>query len=210
MKQSTISKNRPARYIRYALGAVVICLTGFSDILPAGDAYRPTTSGNADIKVSGTSNLHDWTMEAKDISCSATFNFLPGNNGEPKSLTTLTLSVPVLQLKSGKSSMDSKAYAALNAKKYSAIVFEMTTATIVPGQKNQFQVKTTGNLSIAGVTKSVTMDVTGTVNANGTITCSGSEKLKMSDFQVKPPVFMLGALKTGDGLTIDFTVIVKS
>jgi polyisoprenoid-binding protein YceI len=209
MKQSTHSKNRPASYVRYALGAIVICLSGFSDILPAGNANLPASPGNADIKVSGTSNLHDWTMEAKDISCSAEFNFLPGNSNEPKSLTALTLSVPVQQLKSGKSSMDSKAYDALNVKKYNAIVFTMTTAAIVPGQKNQFQVKTTGNLSIAGVTKPVTMDVTGTVNADGTITCHGSEKLKMTDFQVKPPVFMLGALKTGDELTIDFTVVIK-
>lgn len=178
----------------------------------AGDAYRSAASGgggDADIKVSGTSNLHDWTMEAKNISFSAAFVFSPDNGNEPKSLTVLKLSVPVRQLKSGKSSMDSRAYTALNEKKYSSIVFEMTAASIIPAQKNQFQVKTTGNLSIAGVTKLVTMDVTGLVNADGTITCKGSEKLKMTDFQIKPPSFMLGTLKTGNELTIDFTVTVK-
>lgn len=105
--------------------------------------------------------------------------------------------------------MDSRAYTALKEKAYNAIVFVLTSATIVPGQKNEFQVKGKGNLSIAGVTRPVTLEVTGLVNADGTITCKGVEKLKMTDYQIKPPVFMLGALKTGDELTIDFTLVVK-
>jgi polyisoprenoid-binding protein YceI len=192
----------------YTIAIALICLTGFSGLRPADSTNRSTTTGDADIKVSGTSNLHDWTMEAKNSSCSASFNFLPGNANQPQSLTALTLSVPVQNLKSGKSSMDSKAYTALKAKTYSTIVFVLTSATILPGQKNQFEVKSTGNLSIAGVTKQVTMDVTGIVNTDGTITCHGSKKLKMTDYQIKPPVFMLGTLKTGDDLTIDFILIV--
>jgi len=31
----------------------------------------------------------------------------------------------------------------------------------------------------------------------------------MSDYQIKPPTYMLGALKTGNALTIDFTLTVK-
>jgi polyisoprenoid-binding protein YceI len=193
----------------YILAIALISLTGFSGIHPEKNKTRSATSGDADIKVSGTSNLHDWTMEAKNSSCSATFNFLPGNNNQPQSLTALTLSVPVQNLKSGKSSMDSKAYSALKADKFNSIVFVLTSATIVPAPKGRFLVTTSGNLSIAGVTKPISMEVSGLVNPDGTITCTGSQNVKMTDYQIKPPVFMLGALKTGDELAIKFTVVFK-
>jgi len=47
------------------------------------------------------------------------------------------------------------------------------------------------------------------VNPDGSIACSGSEKLKMTDYKIKPPVFMLGALKTGDVLNINFSLTFK-
>jgi hypothetical protein len=31
----------------------------------------------------------------------------------------------------------------------------------------------------------------------------------MTDYHIKPPTYMLGALKTGNKLTIDFTMVVK-
>jgi polyisoprenoid-binding protein YceI len=197
-------------YVRNSIGAVIVFLAGvigFTSL--TGFVGGNSPAADADIKVLGTSNLHNWTMEAKDVTCSAKFNFLSGNDNLPKSLTALNLSVPVKNLKSGESSMDSRAYTALKADTYGAIVFALTSATIVPGAKDHFLIKSAGNLSIAGVTKAVTMDVNCQVSADGIITCIGSEKLKMTDYQIKPPTFMLGALKTGNDLTINFTLVVK-
>ncbi len=208
MERVIHSAERLGKFAKFAIGVAIIGLSSFS-----GKYGKNTNSAKisqqADITVKGTSNLHDWTMEAKNISCSVKFNFLPGNNNVPNTLTELNLSVPVQDLKSGKSSMDSKAYSALKVKQFNAIVFTLTSATISPEPKNKFQVETKGNLSIAGVTRPVSLQVGCGLDAVGTITCSGSEKLKMTDYQIKPPVYMLGALKTGDELTIGFTVTVK-
>jgi polyisoprenoid-binding protein YceI len=67
--------------------------------------------------------------------------------------------------------------------------------------------KTIGSLSIAGVTKQVTMDVHCIVNKDATISCTGAEQLKMSDYGVKPPTFMLGAMKTGDNVSLNFNIV---
>ena len=208
MKETTSFKNSSLKYIKYLIGMAVVCLTGFTEIRLNHPDYKATKPGEADIKVSGTSNLHDWTMEAKAISCSAKFNFHSGND-QPESLTALTLSVPVQELKSGESGMDSRAYTALKAKQFNTIVFELTSATLTAGRKDQFQVKSMGTLSIAGVSKPVAMDAACLIDAGGDITCSGSAKLKMTDYQIKPPTFMLGALKTGNDLTINFKLVVK-
>lgn len=183
-----------------------IFLLGLSGSLRAQDTYRVA---DPDIKVLGTSNLHNWSMEAKDISCSANFSFGTGASVLPQSLTALNLVIPVHNLKSGESLMDSRAYTALKADKFGTITYISTSVTIVPGQRNQFQAKSTGTMTIAGVTKPVLLVVTCQVNTDGSITCSGSQQLKMTDYQVKPPSFMLGALKTGDLLTINFSIILK-
>ncbi|HZK64176.1 MAG TPA: YceI family protein [Puia sp.] len=109
----------------------------------------------------------------------------------------------------GLTALDSSAYAALKAKQFNAILFTLTSSSLTPEPANKFEVETKGNLSIAGVTRPVTLKVGCGLDMDGTITCSGSEKLKMSDYQVKPPGYMLGALKTGDELTIVFKLTVK-
>src|ERR1035438_5332857 len=91
----------------------LFCLLGTQVVLMAQDTYKITNSANADIKVLGTSNLHNWTMETKTMTCTAKFIFLPANPDQLQSLTTLVLSVPIQDLKSGESLMDSRAYTAL-------------------------------------------------------------------------------------------------
>ncbi len=66
-----------------------------------------------------------------------------------------------------------------------------------------------GNLTIAGVTKPITLEVSWTMHEDNTITCSGIQKLKMTDYQVQPPGF-LAIMKTGDEITLDFKLEFKS
>ena len=105
--------------------------------------------------------------------------------------------------------MDSKAYDAMKAKTQGNIAFVASSSRIIPGTSDQFTVKSSGNLTIAGVTKAVALTAACSVKANGTITCAGTYGLRMSDYQIKPPTYMLGALRTGNKLTIDFSMTVR-
>jgi polyisoprenoid-binding protein YceI len=204
MKKNRLLKSSGPSFI-IGIGVLVI-LMAFASSLRAQDVYRAEAP---DIKVSGTSNLHNWSMEAKDMSCSAKFSFAAAGS-QPQSLTTLELSVPVRNLKSGESSMDSRAYTALKADKFGTITFISGSAVIVPGQKNQFQVKSTGSMTIAGIAQPVVLTADCQVNPDGSIACNGSQQVKMTDYQIKPPSFMLGALKTGNVLTINFSLTLKN
>jgi polyisoprenoid-binding protein YceI len=95
----------------------------------------------------------------------------------------------------------------LNTKEYKDIDYKLLSATITSEGENKFLIKAHGNLTIAGVTKEVVMDVHCVVNKNGNITCTGSKILNMTDYAVKPPKFMLGAMKTGDAITLDFKLV---
>lgn len=86
-------------------------------------------------------------------------------------------------------------------------MYTLVTADVSPEKEYKFLIKTTGNLTISGVTREVAIDVYCVVNNDTSISCSGTETLKMSDYEVKPPSFMLGAMKTGDDITLDFTLV---
>ena len=185
-----------------------ILLTASSAFPPSAAMTIPTGTGTADVKVLGTSNVHDWSMEDKNVNCTATFMYA-GKASMPTKLTVFTFSFPVHSLKSGKSGMDSKAYDAMKAKNGGNIVFTASSSTLTPGKGSQFSVVSNGTLTIAGAVKTIALTAACQVNADGSIACTGTDKLKMSDYGIKPPTYMLGALKTGDALTIDFTMLVK-
>lgn len=196
------------KYVQYAFAGTAIFLCAFA-ALPARTAtHKAAGVGNADVKVLGTSNLHDWSMEDKDVACSVQFIYATGKT-MPVSLTTFTFAFPVHALKSGKSGMDSKAYDAMKAKDQGNIVFVASSSKVIPGTNDQFTVKSSGNLTIAGVTKAVDLTAACSIKAYGTITCAGTNTLLMSDYQIKPPTYMLGSLRTGNKLTIDFNMIVQ-
>jgi polyisoprenoid-binding protein YceI len=182
---------------------IAICIMGFSALLHAQSIYKVDDSKDNDIKLSGTSTFHNWSMNAQSFYSEAQFGFQPGN--QLASINSLTFSLLVTNLKSGESGLDNNAYKALNTDKYKNISYTLTSATVSSGKGNKYSVKTHGNLTIAGVTKAVTMNVSCTVNNDATITCTGSYQLNMTDYQVSPPKFMLGMMKTGNAITLDFT-----
>jgi len=190
----------------------VLLLTAMSIIGSAGithaqSAYKINQSKDMDMKLSGTSTLHNWTMDAKTFSGDADFKI--STAGELTSIKFLTFSLVVANLKASENGLTKNAYKALKESDYKDIDYRLLSATITPEKGNKYMVKARGNLTIAGVTHEVTMNVECIVNPDATITCTGSEKLNMTDYAVKPPTFMLGAMKTGDAITLDFTLTYK-
>jgi len=158
------------------------------------------------VKVSGSSNLHDWTMEAKSGTIEGNLN-LASNVSYLAGIQSLTFNLPVKNLKSTEGNlMDTRAYDALKAEKFPTITFKLLTATPVSNSANKSQFRVTGELTISGTTKEIEMVANSTKNADGSVIIIGQQKLKLTQFGIKPPSFMFGALKVTDNLTIDYTV----
>lgn len=193
--------------IKQILVLITICIMGFSSLLKAQTTYKINGSMDLDMKLSGTSTLHKWAMNARTFNGEAQFGFKADH--QLISLKGLTFSLAVLDLKSGENGLDKNAYKALKNNEYKDITYKLISATISPEKDNKYLIRARGSLTIAGVTKEVNMEVQCIVNDEATITCTGSEKLNMTDYAVKPPTFMLGAMKTGDAITLDFTLVYK-
>ena len=147
-----------------------------------------------DLKVAGTSTLHDWEMATKEASGEATIKL---NGQQIAAIPMLEIAFAVKSLKSGKSQMDNIAHDTLKEEKYPNIRFELTEVK----QVNAYTVKAAGKLTIAGTTRLMIMDVNYEVKGN-TIRFTGNHNIKFTDFNIDPPKAMFGTIKTGDDLDL--------
>ena len=159
-------------------------------------------SNKSSVKVLGTSNVHDWTMTSNGVESQGVFNF--NSRDELTAISSLNFTVLAKSLKSEKSSMDGRTYKTIKADEYPKITYKLKTATVTMVQANKYKIETTGNLTIAGVTQLISTTVMALVLEDHSISCHGSEKLKLTDYKINPPSFLLGAMKVGDDLTIQF------
>ena len=160
-------------------------------------------NGNAEIKVEGTSTLHDWHMVSEEASGTADIDF---NQGSLNEFNDVKFSFVTETLKSGKSKMDELTYEALKTDKHPKMHFTMEGASVIkPLEGNKYKVTIKGKLTIAGTTKNVQLD--GICKIKGSVLeITGSKKLKMTDFNVDPPTAVFGTIKTGDDINVVYKV----
>jgi polyisoprenoid-binding protein YceI len=154
---------------------------------------------SSSITINGTSNLHDWKSKAELV------------NGElvlsgTDQVKSLRLDIPVKSIKSGERLMDSKTYETFDANKHPNIAFRLTDVSTLQINGENVNVVFNGNLTMAGTTRKVAIKATGKNTKSGTYVFNGNVALKMTDFQMKPPTAILGALKVGDGIRLDFDI----
>ncbi len=155
------------------------------------------------IVVSGTSTMHDWDMKTSKGESDATVTL--NAEGRLSGLTALSFTVPAESLKSEHKSMDKNAYKALKTGEHTTISYTVSAATIKPDGV----IKCQGKLSIAGTTLDADLTATGQVNADKSISVKGSKKISMAAFNMIPPSFMLGTVKTGNDVTVQFNLTLR-
>lgn len=161
------------------------------------------------VVISGTSTLHDWDMSCTSANTIA--NFTVGANNQITAFNSVVFSMLVGDLKSKHTAMDNNAYKALKKDKNPAIAFVMTagTGTVTNLGNGNYTVKCKGKLTVAGTTLETDLVANCKVNADKTITVTGTKAIDMKQYNVDPPSFMMGAVKTGKDITLKFTLTLK-
>jgi hypothetical protein len=191
----------------HTIRTIVLIIFGVSVFNTVNSQITYQTAGPAKIRIEGTSNIHDWEMSTdKGISTAV---FITDGNGVISGLSSLTFSLPIESLKSESSSMDKNAYKAMHSAKYASLTFTVLSASIKPAGNN-YQVQSKGRLTISGVSRDIDITALCTVNPDKSIAVNGSYKLKMTAYNVTPPSIMLGAIKTGDDITVKFNLLFKA
>lgn len=162
-------------------------------------------SHSMDISLKGTSTLHDWEMKAATGVSEAEFTV--GESGNITSLSKLSFTLPAKNLKSGHTAMDKNTYKALKTSANPSISFVLTSAKVTSEGSNNYLLNCIGTMSIAGTTKQTDLVATAKYNPDDkSFTVTGVKKMKMTDYDVKPPTVMLGTIKTGNDISIAYNL----
>lgn len=154
------------------------------------------------LKIEGTSNIHDWEIDAKEQQGKLVAELA---EGQLVKLTQLDFTVKAESLKSGKGGMDKNTYKALNTDKHKQITYKMNKVNNIDCvTTGSCKVTTNGTLTIAGNSRPIDITFDAKV-AGDKITFTGSKALKMSEYKIDPPTAMFGTITTGDQVTIKFT-----
>ncbi|MEX2233652.1 MAG: YceI family protein [Cyclobacteriaceae bacterium] len=157
------------------------------------------------LTVAGTSNLHDWESSVEKLEGKGSFALA---NNSFKEISDVVITIPVKSIKSTKGKMmDKKTYEAFNAEKNPSIIFTLT------GQKtNEAKniLDASGTLTMAGVTKPIDLTLTYKVLPGGELQITGSKKLTMTDFKMEPPTAMMGTIKVGNEVVVNFEITLST
>ena len=127
-----------------------------------------------------------------------------GNALKPGSVEAFEIAIPAGTLTSPKEGLDKNMYKALKVQDYPDITFHLTRFELKDATAGT--AKAIGVLRIAGVDREVAIDIT-TKRTGATLTVQGRLDLLMTDYGIKPPVAMLGMLKTDPKVTVTFETV---
>lgn len=158
----------------------------------------------SDFTISGTSNLHDWESKVTKVSWTGAFQIMDDGTLQ---IRGGKVTIPVSGILSTKGRvMDNKTHEALKKASHPNIVFTATTVNATPSGTNTWTAQVKGTLSLAGVSKQVTVKTIIKAGADGKMSATGTHAMKMTDFGISPPTALMGTMTTGDAITLKFAL----
>jgi len=180
-------------------------LTVFVLLFAQSATAQLSVKSGSTMRIDGTSNVRGWNCTVENYNGSFTVqesaNTLTG-------ISAITVTVPISAIECGNGTMNTKLRETLKQDEHPNIRFTLTNATVNAGQGEAFTVASTGNLSIAGVTNALQMNVQGQALANGRYRFTGSAPVLMTQFGMRPPTALMGSMRVGDRVTVQFDVTV--
>jgi len=138
------------------------------------------------------------TSTVRDFECAS---------GE-KAVTSVGVRVPAGRLDCSNGKMNSHMLKALKATEHPEIAFDLASyelATIAEG----VEMTLTGDLTLGGVKKTITMVANAAPAEGGVLKVTGVHDVLLSDYGLKAPTLMLGALKVDDLVKVNFDLLLK-
>jgi hypothetical protein len=174
--------------------------------------YRGKPGGNK-MRIEGTSTIHDWWAESSlftgRLDLPDSFPTDPSSKeiapGKIDASATVTILVRTLKSSSG-SAMDKIMQDTMKATEFPRIEFKLSELTFKEFKDAALAFDAQGELTVHGQTKKITMPVEITRTDSNSLKITGTTAVKMTDFGMEPPApkIALGAIKTGDDVTLVF------
>ena len=166
------------------------------------------------VKIDGSGNVHDWTVEGHIIGGTLELDSAFVNDPTKAAAGTkipakVDANIPVRSIKSGKSGMDDVMHDAMHAQEFPRISYHLKELTLKATPKSAdgpFEFDSVGELAVSGKTNQIKMPVRMEKVDKSTVKTTGNTTLKMTSFGIKPPApkLALGLIHTDDDVKITF------
>ncbi|MDA1094534.1 MAG: YceI family protein [Acidobacteria bacterium] len=163
-------------------------------LLQSGSAAAQST---VDFTVSGTSTVRGWTCAVTGTAEVTAGSAAPAP-GFASGVQAATLTVQVREFECPNEEMTAHLMEALKPDEFAEITFRLDSYEPA-GQR----VRASGTLTIHDVTQAITIPVSLTPGGQG-VAIEGETSIDMTTYGVEPPVVMLGLMKVGPQVRIEF------
>ncbi len=176
----------------------------------SANAVRLQLAPGSQLTFEGTSTLHGFTCTTKTMQ--AYIDVDPAY--QTANLSTLAhpivavqIVIPVRSLSCG-GELENNMFKTLNASQYPYIIYKLSTYDVAGGSgtASSFTAVTQGHLTISGKENPIALNISASRIADGLVAATGEQGIKMSEFGIKPPTFMLGTLRVGNALKVKFAI----
>ena len=156
------------------------------------------------LEIQGTSSIHDWEMVVEDYQLKTN---LTATNENTTTINRVSFSCKVEDITADNRIMDGKAHKALKEDEHPRILFTIIEDSSIEIKDGKTYIK--GSLTIAGVTRKIQFPVSIQMLSDSAFQVKGELSLRMTEYNVTPPKAMMGALETGDEITIDIDLLLE-
>ncbi len=164
----------------------------------------------ASLRLDGDSTLHRYSARTNDVRGVVHADAGSADVAElvrTGHVTHLEVAAPVEKLTSGDGSLDKTMWAALKSGPFKELRFQADRFALRPttAQGASFGLAVQGELAVAGVTRPLALEADAVAMPDG-VRVAGRTSLRMTDYGIKPPTLMFGAIKTADLVVVTFAL----
>lgn len=183
------------RKILLASSAILIPAALAATVLPL------SFSTGSKVWVQGTSTARSWRCESTQVE--GTVQAGGASLASVGEVSGARVTIPVSTLDCRNGTMNGHMRNALKAAQAPTLSFRATEVAVEGSTA-----RLTGELSIAGQTRPVTMNAT-VAEADGGLRVTGTKQIVMTEWGVRPPSLMLGTMRVSPNATVGFDVLLK-
>lgn len=177
----------------------------------------PTTARQMDLQpesrlwVEGTSSVRAYKCNAAVLNAdlqTAGGNAVAAILAGEKAVNSADLTIEAGSLECGNGTMNGHMRKAIKAAANPAILFKLASYELTKSA-DTLRISMTGDLTLAGSQKTITLQALAKDGGNGTLLVEGTHELKMTEYGIKPPTLMLGMLRVHDEVKVGFSLVLK-
>lgn len=178
---------------------------------PSAAPFEIVSAPGASLKIDGDSTVRKFSATGKPVTVRGKASLNPETTKSsaakaPWIPIEVEFTLPVTSLSSGERTLDKHMYESLKAEQFPVIHMKLSHFEVPASEAGKpLQVKATGELTVAGVTRPLELEPSVTIDQSK-VTIHGKKRVLMTDFGITPPVLMMGTLKTRNEIDVSYDV----